>query len=511
SIGASNLCLTNATIHYDYNPGGQNAGITNSIVNMSAAELSLTVYENKNDSSKTADSYRLSEKAYVSNGIDAGSTNKNGLVVLKNDGSNVTIRKADCLDRTLTAARAQKAKNIYLQKDTGEKPVIQAVWLGDTDVYAAEYPLDITSSDQITLEAEVVWKGGSPSRIYLMQDAVRAEFNGTSLTTVLSDGFDVSKAIYIVAEDTEGNATKKKLKFKADGSIKDVLNDYKLSFGDSVTGTIPDSIPVLGGSAVGLDIPMIPLTVTFEDNKFYAVLGLDVAKASSEYGFIANVNGKTTSTFESATKYLFENIKENFTSSVDAYNISKLKTKWKKATYNYSAKVGFEADVTVIGYLEGYVDSDGKVSVLDGGVGVNPSIAFSAGSQIMPVPPLYWEAELKGEIEAMLNMYLNDTAKNFTPNGTVGGKITLKGGVGLGVRSAVGVSGGLKGTVGLEWDIYADEPDYIALSGSIGAYVKAFAGPVTIIDKSFPFAQGVEIIAQRKPHFQRRFALQQLQ
>ena len=72
----------------------------------------MTVYENKNDSSKTADSYRLSEKASVSNGIDAGSIDKNGLVVLKNDGSDVIIRKPDYLDRTLTAARAQKAKMV---------------------------------------------------------------------------------------------------------------------------------------------------------------------------------------------------------------------------------------------------------------------------------------------------------------------------------------------------------------------------------------------------------------
>ena len=70
------------------------------------------------------------------------------------------------------------------------------------------------SFKKVTLEADVVWKSGSQSKIYLMQDSKRAEFTGNTLTTVLSDNFDVSQTIYIVAEDTKGNSTKKKLKIK---------------------------------------------------------------------------------------------------------------------------------------------------------------------------------------------------------------------------------------------------------------------------------------------------------
>ncbi|MGM9551970.1 MAG: leucine-rich repeat domain-containing protein, partial [Clostridia bacterium] len=489
SIGSSNDDLTQATIHFK--PTGASAGKTGSINNAVTKKIQLIVYENENDSSKASDSYILSKNASVTNNASAEITNEKGLVTIKNDGSNITVSKDKYLTRTLTADRAKQSNKIYLQKNTGKKPIIQAVWIGDTDVYSTDYSIDITSSDKITLEAEVVWKSGSQNKIYLMQEARRVEFSGTSLTTVLSNNFDVSKSIYIVAEDTEGNTTKKKLKFKAGGGLNNVLNDYKLSFGDSVTATIPNSVPVIGGGEVGLDVPMIPLTVTFEDNKFYAVLGLDVKKASEEYSFTENVNGKWTEHLDKETKYLFKNIKDNFKNSADKYSFSKLKTKWMKAKYNYTAKVGFDADFTVIGYLEGYVDSNGKVSVLDGGVGVNPSVKVSASSQIILVPPLYWEAELKGEIEAMVSLYLNETAKNFKPNGTVSGDVTLKGGVGLGASGVVGVSGGLKGNIGVDWDIYVNKQDYVAVSGSIGAYVKAFAGPVTIIDKDFKFAEGI--------------------
>ena len=453
--------------------------------------MKLAIYQNKSDSAKTDDSYALASGASVSNNIDSAVSDSKGMVTLKNSGDNITVKKQGYLERTLTARRAAMSKNIYLQPNSGNKPIIQAVWVGDTDVYNSSYSVDITSKDTIKIEAEVVWKGGSQGKIYLMQDSRRAEFGGNTLSTVLSNNFDVSKTIYIVAEDTSGNATKKKLKVKAGGGMNDSVNGYKLSFGDSISGTIPKNIPVIGGGKVGLDIPMIPLTVTFEDNKFYAVLGLDVAKASEDYSFTANINGNTTSKYEKTTKYLFENIKDGFKKSADKYNFSKLKSKWKKAKYNYSAKLGFEADLTVLGYLEGYVDSNGGVSLLDGGVGINPSFGISIGSQIIPVPPLYWEAELKGEIEGMVSLYMNDTAKNFKPSGSIGGSVTLKGGVGLGASGVAGVSGGVKGSIGIDWDIYAAKQDYVAVSGSIGAYVKAFTGPITWIDKSFPFAKGI--------------------
>ena len=485
--------LTNATIHYNCVDKSDGAwqGATEDIKNRNSKELKLAIYQNKSDSAKTDDSYALASGASVSNNIDSAVSDSKGMVTLKNSGDNITVKKQGYLERTLTARRAAMSKNIYLQPNSGNKPIIQAVWVGDTDVYNSSYSVDITSKDTIKIEAEVVWKGGSQGKIYLMQDSRRAEFGGNTLSTVLSNDFDVSKTIYIVAEDTNGNATKKKLKFKAGGSMNDSVNGYKLSFGDSISGTIPKNIPVIGGGKVGLDIPMIPLTVTFEDNKFYAVLGLDVAKASEDYSFTANINGNTTSKYEKTTKYLFENIKDGFKKSADKYNFSKLKSKWKKAKYNYSAKLGFEADLTVLGYLEGYVDSNGGVSLLDGGVGINPSFGISIGSQIIPVPPLYWEAELKGEIEGMVSLYMNDTAKNFKPSGSIGGSVTLKGGVGLGASGVAGVSGGVKGSIGIDWDIYAAKQDYVAVSGSIGAYVKAFTGPITWIDKSFPFAKGI--------------------
>lgn len=493
SIGNYNTYLTSATIHYNCvdKSDGATAGKSESVDDEEPETLSLTVYQNANDSSKSTDAWRLAKGATVTNGIDSAVSDAKGKAELKNGSNDITVRKEGYLTRTLTKNRAQKAKKIYLQQDTGTRPIIQAVWMGDTDVYTAKAKVGLLEKESVTLEAEVVWKGEGEKSLYLMQKERRVAFSGGKLTTVLSDNFDVSDTIYLVAEDKNGTATKRALKFEADGALPDALDDWKLTFGDSLSAKIPSSVPVLGGSEVGLDIPFIPLTVTVEDNKVYAVLGLDVKKATDEYSFIGNVNGNSQSEFENKTKFLCENIRKKYKKSKDKYNIKKLKSKWMKAKYNYSAKFGVEADLTVIGYAEGYLDESGGLELLDAGVGINPSVKVSVGSQIIPVPPLYWEASLKGEIEGMLNLYMNQTAKNFTPNGTVEGGVELKGGVGLGASGVIGVDGGVDGTIGIKWEAYVGKQDYIALSGSIGAYVKAFAGPLTLIDKTFPFAKGI--------------------
>ena len=86
-------------------------------------------------------------------------------------------------------------------------------------------------------------------------------------------------------------------------------------------------------------------------------------------------------------------------------------------------------------------------------------------------------------------LYMNDTAKNFMPNGSIGGSVTLSGGVGLGASGVAGVSGGIDGKLGINYDIYQRKQNYLAITGSIGAYAKAFVGPFEY-KKPFNFAQG---------------------
>ncbi|MBQ7822462.1 MAG: hypothetical protein IJ391_09315, partial [Clostridia bacterium] len=425
---------------FTYDPDSINNTHQNSLNNNTTNSVKYQIYQNSNTSTSVVDSYLFAQNASVKNSIDSGTSDAIGVVTLKQVEGDITVTHDGYLNRTISSTRANKTGKIYLQRNYGIGPIIQAVWIDDYDAYNEEYKIDLFSKESITLDAEVVWKSGQISKIYLMQKQKRVEFTGNTLTTILSDNFDVSKDIWIVCEDTNGNVTKKRLKFSCESNeLSESLSDYKLSFGDSVAANIPDEVPILGGLDIGLDVPLIPLTVTFEDNKFYGVLGLDVKKVEDNYSFIGNINGNSQSKFEHTTKYLSQNIKESFNKSKDKYDIKRLKSDWKKALNNYSAKLGFSTDLTVIGYVEGYVTSTNDIVILDAGVGVNPSVQLEFGSQIWLWPPVFWEATIKGELEAMLSLYLNETAQNFTPSGSLGGKLGASGGVGLGASGVIGI------------------------------------------------------------------------
>ncbi len=478
TINDNNESLLSATIHF---------GTMDSIKKADTNLLSLTIYENKNDSYKVNDLYRLSKGATVSNSVSSEITTKTGKVKIENNKSDITISKKGYVTRTITTERAKRLKKVHLQQDIGVKPIIQAVWLGNTDVYTTKYEIDLTSTDEITLEAEIYWKNGTQNNIYLMQETRKVNFTGTTLTTVLSDNFDVSETIYIVAEDTDGNATKKKLKI----DVPDVYNDMEIKIGDKTKGTLPDSIPFIGGKEVELDVPFIPLTVTYEDSKFYAVVGIDVVKATEEYGYDeSKVDGGKAYT-DKKTKYFFENVKETYKKNVEKCDINELTKKFKNALNHSAATVGFEADVKVLGYLEGYIDSSGNVILLDGGIGINPSVKAGMSSQLWYLPPIFWESEIKGEIEAMTSLYQNNTAKNFSPNGTMSGKLALKAGVGVGVTKAIGAVGGGKGALEVNWDMYANRDDYFSIEGELSGYTKVFIGPIELLNEEYKFVEGL--------------------
>ena len=230
------------TVYASTSNWGSGTGTGNSVSSAASGtcKLNLTVYENKKDSSSVDDSYVLSEGAEVTTEQNGNKkqTGKNGTVEMTDiQTGNVVIKKTDFAARTLTAEQAHKNPKIYLEKAT-DNPIICAVYANDgTDILHTDYPVGNLSKDSITLKADIQWYGGTSGKsVMLMQDSRRVNFSGDTLTTVLSDNFDITSTIYIVATDSNGKSTKKKLKFKA---ATDVLGDWELSFGDSIKGMIP--------------------------------------------------------------------------------------------------------------------------------------------------------------------------------------------------------------------------------------------------------------------------------
>lgn len=438
---------------------------------------SVTVYENKKRASAVYEDFRLSEGAEVEVNNQVYITDKSGIVSIPTITSgSITVRKDGYAEKTVLASTLNSTKAVYLQKDSGDSPVINAVTVDNKDILREEYPLDLTSGTQITLKADVQWKKGTYQSLYLSQSSRRVDFSGYELTTVISDNFNVGEDIYIFAIDSEGNVAKKKLNFNEDGSLPECLDGLSLGVGNKISATIPGDNPFFGGGKIGLDLPThtLPIDVAVEDSKIYVTLGIDVVNYSHDKK-TAGKNYKKTS---SDVKWAFQNIKKDWSDAKKGISdLKKIKKKYKNALGSNKANFGFEADFTVIGFAEGYIDSNGEPMFTETGIILNPSIGYTMDGQtaIGPVP-VYWEAYIKAEVEAQMKLLINKNIKQFTPNGTIEGTLTLGGGGGVGINKLASVGGGIEGSIKPHYEIYFDADNYFRLTAKYGAYFKAVLG-----------------------------------
>ena len=448
-------------------------------------QIALTVYENKKESGSGSASYILSSGAKITAGGKSYLTGDNGQVQIPavTEGS-VTVEKEGFVSRTLTAAQLNASKKIYLQK-ASDKPVISAVWLGDVDVLNQDCGMDLLSKESVTLRAEVSWGKGGQGTLALVQDARRVQFTGDSLTTVLSDNFDLSETLYIVATDGSGATVKEPLKFETGSvsAIPDVLDGASFALGSSISLTLPDSIKpdFFAGTEVSAGISsIVPITITTEDGKVYVAIGADlVSYENSDKWATSTESGNRAHTLTRETKTFISKLKDTgvFDTGGASSSLKKLKSleqTYRRALRYPQGSFGFEADFTLLGFAEGYINEQGGVTWLDGGVIFNPSVGASMNLPFALGPvPMFFEASLTGEVTAQLNIIFNEAAKNFLPNGQISGKVTLSGGVCAGIKNVLYVGGGLEGSLKPDWRIYTGgRQDSFKLTASVNAYAK---------------------------------------
>ena len=203
SLSNGNDDLLTANIHYySVDPGAYS-----SIYGADARTRALTVYGNKNDSTTIETNYQALPGVEVTGGADKRTTGKDGKVTLQNDGSSVTFHKDGYVDRTLSAAALNVSADVYLQK-ASDYPVINAVWLNDVnDVMNTRYPINLVQSKRYKVEAEISWGSSSAKRVILYQGDKSYDITAGASSLVLSDRFDLSKALYIAATDQTDHTT----------------------------------------------------------------------------------------------------------------------------------------------------------------------------------------------------------------------------------------------------------------------------------------------------------------
>lgn len=426
----------------------------------------LNVYQNNGSEYKTAQNAKIEY-----NGQDY-MTDVFGTVSIPTvDSGTITVSKSGFITRTLTAEQLKVSKNIYLEPTNDNAPVVTAVWIENTDVLHDSYPLPMTSKEKTTIKAEVDWGKYGYGSIKLWQDGKAADFSNDTLSMVISSQFDTSGTITLIATDSENRKTEKTLLIENStvNQMLKKLDGISFDFNDSINLTLPDSIPLIGGTKVGAGLSSaVPISISADKGKVYVSIGAQL--------FHGETKGEKGKAAESKKIIGFiNNFKETFKDNKDAVSkLKKFKNTFKNDLAKPKGKFGVEADFTLIGFVEGTFDENGKVTWVDTGLILNPSVSISKDFPFAIGPiPLYFEVGLSAEALAQLNIRLNEQAKNFVPNGEISGKVALNGGVGIGVKKVLYAGGGLEGSLNPDWKININKQDYFTLKAKLSAYAKA--------------------------------------
>ena len=461
---------------------------TQNRLNQSTKNISLTIQQNKYKSNVEKDEYKTCKGATITSGGREYKSDKKGKATIPTPTSgSILVEKGGYVSRSLTAEQLKESKVICLQKENREFPVISAVWVNDTaDVLNNGYDLNMLSKDKITMKAEVEWGNSAYESIQLVQDEKSAEFSGDVLTTVMSNKFDTSQTIFIVAENQNGRVSKKALKFENGTTSKALksLKEAKFEMGGSISVSLPETVPEFFKKTkirAGVS-SIVPITISAEDSKVYVAIGVDLVNYEYSDNF---ASGK----HKSEVKTFIDKFKDTGILNGESASNSLKKFKNLKQTYNRAIKCpkgsfGVDADFTFLGFIEGCYDDNGKFTWLDSGIIANPSVSAHYDQPFsLPIGPIvipmYFETAFNADVKAQGNLRFNETVKTFVPNIEIKGEISLSGGVGVGIKKVLYAGGGVEGKLEPDWKIYWDIKNgfklnnYFKLKASINAYVKA--------------------------------------
>ena len=482
AIDSGNSSLTSAKIHY-------NSTGPSTIYDTDPIDLNLTVYGNENDNKTLNTKYKALSGVEVTDGKITETTDKNGGCTLKNVSNELTFSKDGYVSRTLSLERLKVSHDVYLQK-VSEYPVISAVWSDDVyDIMNMEWSLPLVQTNAHKVEAEVDWGSSSAKSVVIYQGDKSVDISsGTSF--VWSDKFDLSEDIYVAAINADGLATKMKLNLKSGSNAKMDMDGYSLDFGDSLSFTLPDSLPGVGGSELSIGLyNKIPIKVVIENGKWYAAIGCR-----------GDVDEDGVKSFTQSSKDLLNSVK---TAKTEWQKYKKARAAAKEQG-NKLAKLegswGVDAGFSVMGFAEGWYDDDGTTHFLDGGMVISTNVGVSGNYPFaIGVVPCYVEAGFSGEVQAQLNLLMSEAAKKFTPNGTIDGELALDIGTGAGVKKALTLGGGFTGKIsaalGYQGNI-TDDYTSAAVKLSINGYFKGTLGP---LEYKYPFDPIVDKVLYQYP------------
>ena len=382
-------------------------------------------------------------------------------------------------------------------------PIIKSVKLthdGNTyDIFNKDVTIEADSEITASIEAEVDNNGCNDVKVYVTSGAGK-EIDITGGSKKFKPGKELSAGatIYIMAVDkTTGKSTAKATKLKvsstASGSVGagsgvDGLN-FKL--GKDVGFTIPDSVPVFGGTDIKWSFDFIPVTFEYDkedDNKLNVVIGGNVM--SEEY----EKNGVKRKYFKN---FDFKKYKKDISHAArtQKHDLKDLrsyfdKDKGKKKNMNLfggnvsgSGSGSAGGDFDFMGYAEmKYID--GQWKFVEGVVKLDAEVKYTYEGQVFIwVVPCYYEFG-GGAGAGFEGKMINLSADTFTPQfeGYLSAKIMAEIGGGVGVSGVATAGANGEGSLNIKTAL---AKKYIKSwgEGSASFNVKLFGK--TVVEKEF--------------------------
>lgn len=383
----------------------------------------------------------------------------------------VTISYDGYYTKTVSGKQIKQNNTVYLYpaSKNGE-PVITAVWLGDTDVLRQSVVVKADTTEESVFKVEVEWGDSEESYISLKQKTTSIRFNDNQVSLVLSKQFYVTETFYVEARNTDGQTTTKELKIRGTSDTLESLDDINFSLGDTFNTQLESSdFPeILDKLPVGLTLgDKIPLTVSLDGRKLRVAVGVDLCSVSG--------SGTSKEDLEIEVKDFVQKFKEQSGNWLNgSASIGGLAREFgAKPT---AGKFGFDASISIMGYVEATIDKDGNISDRNGSVYIGPKVSFDKDIPFtFSGIPLYLEAAFAADLKAILDIVVEEDTNNnkmtLQPDGVFKGDIEAKVGVGVGHKDIIGLSGGVNGKLSPVWDINYLDFDTFKIYATLGGYI----------------------------------------
>lgn len=337
-------------------------------------------------------------------------------------------------------------------------PIIKSAMLtygGKTyDILTQAVTVEEDSSASAAIEASVDDNGCKNVHVYVTQRA-GTEVDITGICRDIKPGkdFSANKDIYILAIDKDtGKSTSKRTKLKvsslADGKLGGQSGVEGLNFklGGDTGFTIPDSVPVFGGTEINWKFDFIPISVEYDredNNKINVVFGTNITKTKDgerEYFSDFNFKKYKEGIKKAASKQnrTLRQLRNDFKMSDDI----KMSMFGGNLLGGGSGEKGSSVDVA--GYAELHVTENG-LQFTEGQLCVNVEFTYNYQGQIFIwVIPLYYEFGGGAGIGFEGDMK-NVNPISFSPEfeAYITGKImgSIGGGVGIAKVATAGAAG----------------------------------------------------------------------